>query len=153
MLDLIEGAKIIVGNMSTGSTGVAAGIVDVINMKDMHRIWAITTFTGSSGPVINTEVAETQAGGSNSSAAPAGIWTNLTSTTLDRWTKSTALTVTFTNAIDGAAAMLFDPSVADTSDSFFTIAHTSYVGALNVTYICEPRYQGYRQTIATTSST
>lgn len=153
MLDLIEGAKIVVGKISTGEAAAAAGLADVMNMKDMHRVWAIATFSGTSGPVINTEVAETQAGGSNSSENPVGIWTCLDSTTLDRWTKSTALVGTFDDTNDGAIAMLFDPSVADTSDSYFVMAHSSYVGALNITYIGEPRYGGYRQTIATTSST
>ena len=153
MLDLIEGAKVVVGKASTGGD-IAAGSGDFISMKNMHRVWAIATFSGTSGPVMNTEVAETYAGASASSVESASIWTCLNSSTLDRWTKSTALgTATFDDTNDGAIAFCFDPTVADTSDSYFSLAHTSGVGALHITYIAEPRYGGYQQFIATTSST
>ena len=153
MLDIIEGAKVIVGKASTGGS-IAAGAGDYVSMKNMHRIWAIATFSGTSGPVVNTRVAETYAGASASSAVSASIWTCKDSTTLDRWTKSTALgTATFDDTNDGAIAFCFDPTVANTSDSYFTLGYTSCVGALHITYIGEPRYGGYRQFIATTSST
>jgi hypothetical protein len=153
MLDLIEGAKVVVGLASTGATFIA-GAADYISTKNMHRVWAIATFRGAEGPTVNTRVAETYAGASASSVESASIWTCLDSSTLDRWTKSTALgTATFDDTNDGAIAFCFDPTVANTSDSYFTLAHTSGVGALHITYIGEPRYGGYRQFEATTSST
>ena len=154
MLDLVEGAKVIIAEQSTGGS-VASGNVDWINMAHYHRIWALCTFSGTSGPVVETQVAEDYAGTSSSSQTDATqVWTCYDSTTLDRWTKSTALFGTLEDGNDGAVLMLFDPScVSNSSNTHFSVANSSYVGALGVTYICEPRYGGYQQTIGTTSST
>lgn len=153
MFDLIEGKKVVTQQTSGGS--VAAGNKEFVNMENMHYIWVLATFRGSSGPVLHTQVAEDYAGTSSSSAANATqVWTCYDSTTLDRFTKSTALFVTFDDGNSGAAIMRFDPaSVPASSNTHFGVYGSSYVGALGISYIAEPRYAGSQQFIATTSST
>jgi hypothetical protein len=151
MLDLAEGAKVVC-HMSTTAAGANG---DWINMENMHAIWVLATFEGTSGPVLHTQVAEDYAGTSSSSETAAiQLWTNYNTTTLDRWTKSTALFATFDDTNEGAVLMRFDPaSVAASSNTHMSVAYSSKVGPLSITYIAEPRYAGYQQTIATTSST
>jgi hypothetical protein len=155
MLDLVEGAKIINALPATtqGTTGVYA---DWVNTENMHVIWAICTFDGgTTAPAFTPSVAEDYTGTSSSSEVGV-FYTNLTSTTLDRWTKSTATTgLAMTDgAVEQAMAIRFDPAaVASSSNKFFSVYCSSCDGPISVTYIAEPRYAGSQQFIATTSST
>ena len=154
MLDLIEGAKVIDG-LTASTMGIAKGNCDWINMENLHTIWVIATHNGTSGPVLTPVVSEDYAGTSSSSAA-AGItvWHNNASTTLDRYTKSTALFATMSDALKTSAVIRFEPAAVPLStNSHFSIHRSSCVGPLSVTYIAQPRYAGSQQFIATTSST
>jgi hypothetical protein len=154
MFDLAEGKKVILGAMTTGGS-VAAGSLDWVNMENMHYIYVLAQFDGSSGPVLHTQVAEDFAGTSSSSeTAATKVWTNYNSTTLDRFLQSTALFLTMADAAKGVGIMRFDPaSVSASSNTHFGVYASSYIGVLSVTYIAEPRYAEYPHAIATTSST
>jgi hypothetical protein len=151
MLDLVEGNKVVVG-LAASTMGIAKGACDYINMEGMHTIYAVATFKGTSGPVLTPLVAEDYTG-TSSSSGEAIVWTNYDTTTLDRWTKSTALFATLEDGNEGAAILRFDPASAASTNKYFAIHRSSCVGPLSVTYIAQPRYAGYQQTIATTSST
>ena len=156
MLDLINGTKIIAGMQSTA---IVAG-ADWINTENLHVVWAVVTMGAAkpSSNFIQGEVAESYAGASNS-LADATYWssTTLTHTSTSNagkgLTKSTATTGTLCGTSASMVVCRFDPATADTSDHFFRIATPTSGWGINVTYICEPRYAGYKQFIATTSST
>jgi len=151
MFDLVEGSKVVVG-LAASTMGIAKGNCDWINMENMHTIWTVVTFKGTSGPVITPMVAEDYTG-TSSSSGEATVWTNYDTTTLDRWTKSTALFATLEDGNQCAAILRFDPASAASTNKFFSVHRSSCVGPLSVTYIAQPRYGGYQQFIATTSST
>jgi hypothetical protein len=154
MLDLVEGAKII--NALPATTQATTGVyADWVNTENMHVVWAICTFDGgTTAPAFTASVGEDYTGTSSSSGV-ATYYTNLTSTTLDRWTKSTATTgLTMTDAaVEQAMAIRYDPATAASSNKFFSVYCSSCDGPISVTYIAEPRYAGSQQFIATTSST
>lgn len=155
MFDLAEGKKVVLGAMTTGGSK-AAGSLDWVRMENMHYIWVVAQFDGSSGPVLHTQVGENTAGLSSSSETSATkVWTNYNTTTIDRLLQSTALFLTMADAAKGLGIMRFDPaSVNASSNDCFSVYASSYVGALSVTYIAEPRYGEYPSNmIATTSST
>jgi len=156
MFDLAEGKKVILGVMTTGATVGAGANGDWINMENLHYIWVLAQFDGAEAPTLHTEVAENNAGLSSSSeTAACKVWTNYNTTTIDRFLQSTALFLTFTNAVKGAGIIRFDPaSVAGSTNDHFSVAYSTFKGALSVSYIAEPRYAGYpSQIVATTSST
>ena len=151
MLDLVEGAKIIVGAAPT--TAVTAG-GDWINTENMHTVWAICTRSPSKASinVFEGQVAESYAGASNSTAT-CRYWASTAVSSIDRLTASTVYTGVASGTTAGIVVVRFDPATADSSDHYFRVAMPTSGWGCAVTYICEPRYGGYRQFIATTSST
>jgi len=153
MLDLVEGAKIICGVQPTTGTASSALYSDWINCENYHRVWAICTRgtgTGADTKEFSANVAESYAGASAQKIA-ATYW-NSTQLALDRLMKSTNTTGALSGTTGGMVVILYDPSVADSSDKYFAVGMTS-AGPYSVTYICEPRYAGYQATLGTTSST
>jgi len=149
MLDLIEGAKIIVGLTPTTANVTSA---DWINTENMHTVWAIVT--KSLGPTstsfFSAMVGESYAGASAST--PTATYWKSSALSLDRIWASTNTTGVNAASSKSMVVIKYDPSVSDTSDKYFSVSMTSGLGVA-VTYICEPRYGGYQQFIATTSST
>jgi len=151
MLDLVEGAKIIIG--MTPSTAITAG-GDWINTENMHTVWAICTRSVSKGSSnrFEAQVAESYAGASASTAV-AQYWVNTNVGAFDRMTASTNSSGLLSGTSGGAVVIRFDPASADTSDHYFSVATPSSGWGCGIVYVCEPRYAGSAQFIATTSST
>jgi len=150
MLDLVEGAKIINGMTPSTASNTNS---DWINCENMHRVWAICQRSEAKGStnVFIGQVAESYAGASASNAGCV-YWGSTILTTFDRITKSTQSTGLDSGSSKGMVIMMHDPATADTSDKYFSVNVTSGWGC-SVVYICEPRYGGLAQFIATTSST
>ena len=149
MLDLVEGAKIIVGLTPTTANVTSA---DWINTENMHSVWAIVTKSLGAGSAsfFSAQVGETYAGASAST--PTATYWKSSGLSLDRLWASTNTTGLTAASSRGMVVIKYDPSVSDTSDKYFSVNMTSGLDVA-VTYICEPRYGGYQQFIATTSST
>ena len=153
MLDLIEGAKIICGVQPTTGSASSALYSDWINCENYHTVWAICTRgtgTGADTKEFSANVAESYAGAS-ASKIEAKYW-NSTQLALDRLFASTLTTGCLSGTTGGMVVIKYDPSVADSSDKYFAVGMTS-AGPYSVIYVCEPRYGGYQETLATTSST
>ena len=154
MLDLIEDAKVIVGVVPT--TAITAG-ADWINTENLHCVWAIClkseAKTGTAN-VFEGQVAESYAGASASTAKCKYWYSNsIGSTGIDRMFASTLTSGLATGTSDAIIVIRFDPSSADTSDHYFSVAMPTSGWGCSVAYICEPRYGGLAQFVATTSST
>ena len=150
MLDLIEGSKIVVGLSPTTANVTSA---DWINTENMHTVWAIVTKSVGAGSAsfFSAQVGESYAGAS-ASTPTATYWATSGLNNLDRLRASTQSTGLTAASSKGMVVIKYDPSVSDTSDHYFSVSMTSGLDVA-VTYICEPRYGGYQQFIATTSST
>ena len=152
MLDLIEGAKIVMGLAPTTASIVES---EWINTENMHCVWAIVTKSLSKGSsqYISAEAGDNYAGTGAANVA-AKYWKS-TNPNFTRFTASTASTGVMAGATAfNAVVVRYDPSVADTSQNYFSVALTSGWGCA-VTYICEPRYGGAAPTaggIATSST-
>jgi hypothetical protein len=162
MLDLIEGAKIINGIVPTTATAAAGSVhADWINMENMHKVWTIINWSGGdSGPDIYFKTSKNYAGAGSSTAASAKWWIQTASTAspLDRMTRSTATSYVARAELGILSTAytivgMFDPASAPSSHPYLSVQFTSRAGKISATYICEPRYAGSQQFIATTSST
>jgi len=160
MLDLIEGAKIITAIPPT-TASVAAAVGDYINMENMHRIWAICHFKGGdTAPDVTFKLASDYAGTGSSTAATAHWWVQKDSTAspLDRMTRSTATSYVAQAELGVATTQymvvgVYDPAARASSNTHIAVAMSSASGIRSATYICQSRYKGSNQFIATTSST
>ena len=160
MFDLVEGSKIISGIAPT-TQGALTVNTDYVSMRNANTVWAIVNVAShTSGPTVTPVVASAYAGtGSSEIGGGAKFWYNNNTTNLDRMTVSTATTAfTFSDAATaGLMVMKYDPTEADTSNTHFglefTTAGAAADGTISVEYILEPRYAGYQQFVATTSST
>jgi len=160
MFDLIEGAKVVWGITATTASAVKV-TGDYVNMENMHRIWAVCQWAGgSTAPSVTFKVASDYTGTGSSTAATAKWWLQKASTAspLDRMTRSTA-TSCVAKAEMGVATTAYvivgmlDPASAPSSKQYLAVEMGIAEGIRSATYICEPRYKGSQQFIATTSST
>jgi len=151
MLDLADGAKIIVGTV--GTTAINAG-GDWINTENMHCVWAICTQSAvkASSNQFIAQVAESYAGAS-ASMPVATYWKSTNIKALDRLFKTTSSTGSLCGTTEGMVVIRYDPSVSDTSDHYFSVVTPTSGWGTSIIYICEPRYGGVNQFVATTSST
>ena len=155
MLDLIEGARVIVGNTPTSAV-VAGG--DWINTENMHTVWAIClrSVGKTYAQVFEGQVSESYAGAS-ASTAQCKIWysntVSSTSLNTERLIASTNTTGWTAGTSDCMCIMRFDPASADTSDHFFRVATPTSGWLTSIAYVCEPRYASLNPGLATTSST
>ena len=153
MLDLVEGAKTIIGLMPT-TKSASSGAGDWINMENLHCVWAICQETApSSGAEFQGFVSQTYAGAS-ATRAVCQYWRS-TGVLIDKITASTQTTGLQTvDAIGGQVIIRFDPaSRANSTQKYFSVAFTSGEGPKSITYIAQPRYGGLQQILATSSST
>jgi len=159
MFDLVEGAKIIQGVRPT--TMGAADTGDYISMENAHTVWAIISVDGATTEITMTPKLASAYAGTGSSAITGGakFWVNTNTSQLDRLTATTHTTAyTLSDNANGAMVVCrYDPAAAASSNTHFTIdvstATAANAGRYSVVYVLEPRYGGYRATIATTSST
>jgi len=161
MLDLVEGAKIIqaVKPTTQGSATVNSG--DYISMKNAHAVWTIINVDSATTSVTFTPKNASAYAGTGAAAVDGGckFWVNTNTTNLDR-IAATTYSPAYTLANNANAALVvcrYDPANAPSSHPYFSMtassAGTAAAGRMAMTYIVEPRYAGYQQTIATTSST
>jgi len=159
MLDLIEKVKLVQGVRPT--TMGAADSGDWVTMKNAHTVWAIISADSATTSITITPKLASSFAGTGSSAITGGakFWVNTNTSQLDRLTASTRSTA-YTLANNTNCAMIvvkYDPANAASSNTHFSIdvstCAAANVGRYSVIYAIEPRYAGYQQTIATTSST
>lgn len=158
MFNLVEGTKVI--KAISASTGTNAAMVgDYINMENMHKVWALVNWDGGdTSPDVTFKLASDYAGTGSSTAATAKWWINTGSTVHERFTLSTS-TSYIKKADLGTATTrytiigMFDPASAASSNTHVCVHLGARNGCVAASYICEPRYAGYQQFIATTSST
>ena len=156
MLDLIEQVKPVQAIIP--ATGIGADKNgDWISMKDAHTVWAIATISAAAPStfIITPRVSESYAG-ANSTAIRGGakFWVNLNTTQLDRLTATSNTTRQASSSIGNCSMVVvrFNPAAEASSKTHFSLRVNSSC-KVNALYFIEPRYAGYRQTIATTSST
>ena len=160
MLDLVEGAKIVQALAPT--TVGAAHDGDYISMKNAHAVWTIVSLNDGTSAVTLTPKTASAYAGTGAAAVDGGcqIWYNVNTTQLDRMTKSantTAYEMPASATLNSMAVIRYDPANAPSSHPYFAVtcstAGAAATGRMSMYYIVEPRYAGYRASIATTSST
>jgi hypothetical protein len=152
MLDLAEGAKIIDGYIATGI--LTSGYADVINTENMHCVWAICQAASSGSGTMNFQgyVCDDYTGAGDTRAV-CQYW-RTTGAKIDRMVASSNTTGLEAEAAGGTVLIRFDPaSRSDSSQQYFTVAYATNITMSNITYICQPRYAGLGQILATSSST
>jgi len=158
-LDLVEGAKIVQALSPT--TQGAADDGDYISMENAHAVWTIINVKAATTNVTFTPKSASAFAGTGAAAVDGGcrFWYNTNTTNLDRMTastNSTAYTLT-DNANSALVVCRYDPANAPSSHPYFAMicstAGSAAAGTVAMTYILEPRYGGYQQTVGTTSST
>ena len=153
MLDLVEGAKVMIGLMPT-TMSASSGAGDWINMEGMHCVWAICTETApTSGAEFQGFVSDSYAGATPVRAS-CQYWRS-TGVLIDKMVASTQTTgLQVVDVVGGQVAIRFDPaSRPNSSQQYFSVAYTSGKGPKSITYIAQPRYGGLGQILATSSST
>jgi hypothetical protein len=156
MFDLVEGTKVI--KAISASTGTNADLVgDYINMENLHKVWVLINWDGGdTSPDIGFQLASDYAATGTSTAANAKWWVNTETTAHENWVRSTA-TSFIAKADLGVATTrytvigMFDPASAASSNTHVALHLTARNGCVAASYICEPRYKGVNQFIATTS--
>ena len=154
MLDLIEGAKIISGLTPTTKAATTAIIGDVINCENLHCVWAICSDGAPSSGSEFTGWATEEYTGATLSRATCQYWRS-TGILIDKMTASTQTTgLQSVDVVGGIVVIRYDPaSRSNSTQKYFTVGWTSGAGPKSVTYICQPRYSGLNQILATSSST
>ena len=153
MLDLVEGAKMM--NGLSPSTGLgASGYGDWINMEGMHTIWAICSQAAPTSAMnFQGYVSDSYAGATPVRAA-CQYWRS-TGVAIDKMVASTQTTgLAGPDAVGCTVAIKFDPaSRPNSSQQYFSVAHSSGDACFSIQYIGQPRYGGLGQILATSSST
>ena len=152
MLDLVEGAKIIRGRMSTGVV-TSAVYADWINTENVHCVWAVCSAGAQgakTGTIFSGWAANSNAGAGAARAA-CQYW-RTTSVTVDKFVASTQTTGLKVEdaAVGGMVVMRYDPATRSaSSQKFFSVNFTSGESPIDIIYITQPRYKGLGQIRAT----
>ena len=152
MLDLAEGTKVIHGYIGTGI--LTSGYADVINMENLHCVWAVCQVcsSGAGGTNFQGYVCDSYATASPVRAV-CQYW-RTTGPHIDKFVKSSQTTGLATETVGGTVLIRYDPaSEPDTTQQYFTVAYATNTAHKNITYIGQPRYSGLGQILATSSST
>lgn len=160
-MNLVENFHVVQAMAPTTQGTASEMTADYIRMDQAHRVYTIIEITAATTDVTFTPHVASAVAGTGSSAISGGakFWVNTGCTTLDRFTASTASTA-YTlsdNANKAQIVIEYDPTASDSTNDCFTVkassAGSASAGTLSMTYLIEPRYAGYQQIIATTSST
>jgi hypothetical protein len=145
---------------AVGVAGNAASTFDWINCANAHQVQCIVQIkraTATKDYMVGYSASDSA--GTGSSEVTSGMHFYTQTATFDRLvnkTSSNSSTVTASATGPLMIVATFDPAVLPTSHNWFAFAlrSSSQVGNLHsATYLITPRFGGYQQFLATTSST
>ena len=152
MLDLAEGMKVIHGYNGTGL--LTSGYADVINMENLHCVWAICNISSSGTGPTNFQGYVCDSYATASPVRAVCQYWRTTGPHVDRMVASSQTTGLQIEQAGGMVLIKYDPaSEPDTTQQYFTVAYATNVAPININYIGQPRYAGLGQILATSSST
>jgi hypothetical protein len=152
MLDLAEGAKVIDGYIATGI--LTSGYADVINTENLHCVWAICSISSSGTGPTNFQGYVCDSYATASPVRAVCQYWRTTGPHIDKMVASTQTTGLQAETVGGTVLIRYDPaSEPDSSQQYFTVAYATNTAHKNITYVCQPRYMGLGQILATSSST